>query len=458
VWRPDDRDAKPPTVIGAGKAAPRLTPSQDPREIATQILDGSVPGFADAAAVFMLDCQLAASERTRSADGGCAPEDWEPNGREPDDRELLVRRLGTRFSVGQVGQDDERASAGEGAHDVYPAWGVVTFKAGSPYALCVRHGHPVAFEQPGKTPPSQPRYEDILDLYRSFLVVPMIAGGVLNGLIAFARVPDRNAFVDEEIAVAATLAEQAGVLLADAKRAMEHRQTAEALQRGLLPTGPVISPGLEVVGRCLPAAGNLSGGDWYDVVPLPGGRTGLIVGDVMGHGPSAAAVMAQLRAAAHALAISGLRPVELLPQLDRTAATLGDVVYATCAYAVIDPADTSVTVALAGHLPPVLAMPDGVTRVLELPSGLSLGLGSAAFGQVRIKLPAGTILALFTDGLVETRTRSFEQGIGALRAVLAREHGTLEGLEGMCDVIIHELAAQLEDDTTLVLVRIPVSG
>jgi serine phosphatase RsbU (regulator of sigma subunit) len=216
---------------------------------------------------------------------------------------------------------------------------------------------------------------------------------------------------------------------------------------------PEFSSGLEIAGLCLPAAGNLTGGDWYDVVPLPAGRIGVVVGDVMGHGPGAAALMAELRAAAHDLAAAGMQPAHLLGRLEHTASELGDVVYATCAYAVIDPAEGCATVALAGHLPPVLAMSDGVTRVPELPAGLSLGLGNGVFGDVRIKLPPGSVLALFTDGLVETRTRPFDLGVRALRDMLAEvANGSLDEA---CDAIVGSLAPEREDDTTIVLVRVP---
>ncbi len=158
--------------------------------------------------------------------------------------------------------------------------------------------------------------------------------------------------------------------------------------------------GLEIAGRCVPTSGHLIGGDWYDVIPLPDDRTGLVVGDVMGHGPEAAAVMAQLRAAAHALADLDLAPADLLWRLNRWSGTLDRITLATCAYAVIDPAGQSCVLAGAGHLPPVLALPDGTTRVADLPAGQSLGLGPASYGEAHIKLPAGAILALYTDGLV----------------------------------------------------------
>jgi len=427
---PDDQDGQPQPVTGWGGAGLNLAPSDDPREMAGQILDITVSRFADAAGVFVLDR---------------LPVDSPLSGTRDDD--VIVRRLGTRFTGG----------SGDGAsvpHEVLPAWGVVTFAAGSPYARCLRGGHPVAFEQPGTRTAGRAGSDDVLARYLSFLAVPIIAEGTPNGLITLARTSGRPAFDQGEIAVAAELATQAAVCLANARRVGE-QQAAEALHHGLPPAGLVTPDRLEIAGRCLPAAGTAIGGDWYDVVSLPGGRTGLIVGDVMGHGPVAAAVMVELSAAAHALAIADLEPAELLAELDRKAITLGDIIYATCAYAVIDPAGASATIALAGHLPPVLAMPDGATHVLELPSGLSLGLGIATFGQVRIRLHPGTVLALFTDGLVETRTQPFDQGIRVLQSILTREHGDLGDT---CDTIIRSLASHPEDDTTVVLARIPVTA
>jgi serine phosphatase RsbU (regulator of sigma subunit) len=143
----------------------------------------------------------------------------------------------------------------------------------------------------------------------------------------------------------------------------------------------------------------------------------------MGHGPDAAAIMAQLRIAAHALAQLDLAPATLLGELDRTTATLRDATLATCVYAVLDPAAHSCTLAAAGHLPAVLALPDGTTRAPELPAGPSLGLGLGSYGEARARLPPGAVLALYTDGLVETRTRSFGEGILALQSGLARARG-----------------------------------
>ncbi|MGD0556164.1 MAG: PP2C family protein-serine/threonine phosphatase [Streptosporangiaceae bacterium] len=171
----------------------------------------------------------------------------------------------------------------------------------------------------------------------------------------------------------------------------------------------------------------------------------------MGHGPEAAAVMAQLRAAAHALAQLDLEPAELLGHLDRTTATLRRPMLATCVYAIIDPASQSCTLSTAGHLPPVLALPDGTTQVPDLPGGQSLGLGSGVYDQARAELSPGTVIALYTDGLVETRTRSFDHGILALRALLRSGY---DELDTACDTLVGSLAKRYEDDVTVVLARV----
>ena len=331
---------------------------------------------------------------------------------------------------------------------------MIAFAAGSACARCVNSGSPVRFSAPdGQTLERvRPDGRAVLSGYTAFLAVPLTARDAVTGFLVLARAPGAPAFSDSDTAAAARLGAQAGAGIADALALMRQRSIVDALRRGLLAAEPAMPSGLEIAGRCLPTAGHVIGGDWYDIIPLPGDRTGLVVGDVMGHGPEAAAVMAQLRAAARALADLDLAPAELLQRLNRATATLQRITLATCAYAVIDPATHSCTLAGAGHLPPILALPDGTTRVPELPAGPSLGLGTAVYGQARIKLPPGAVLALYTDGLVESRTRSFDQGILALRSVLAREHGHLETI---CDALITSLAGRCEDDITVILARIP---
>ena len=214
--------------------------------------------------------------------------------------------------------------------------------------------------------------------------------------------------------LAAGLAAQAAVCIDNARLYDRERRTALALQRSLLPGHPAVPAGLEVAHRYLPVGANIVGGDWHDIIELSGGRAALIVGDAMGHGPEAAAVMIQLRTAAHTLADLELPPEQILGRLDKMAAGLAGAPFATCVYTVIDPAASACVIAQAGHLPPVLALADGTTRVLDLPPGLPLGLQLGSFHATEINLPPGATLALYTDGLVESRTRPFDNGVAAL--------------------------------------------
>lgn len=401
--------------LGAGTGLP---------DIASHALDLAVPRLADAAGVLINERLLA---------GG-------PGGAEGGD--LVVRRIGTRFADGT--RFPEAA---------FPAGEVVALSAASPYGRCAASGSPVMFTPLDDQTLDHARRDGraFLARYNWFLTVPMIARGTVAGLMTLARTPARLAFAGDDVALAVRVAERAGACIVNACLLDRYQRTAQALQEALLPAEPALPAGIEVAGRCLPA-GDLVGGDFYDVIPLASGQTGLIVGDVMGHGIAAAATMAQLRTTAHALAEMELAPAELLARLDRATSALKHPIYATCAYAVIDVRNQHATIALAGHLPPVLVEPGGSTHVPDIPSGMSLGLGTSALGEARIRMPAGAILALFTDGLVETRTRPYDQGIGMLRTVLARQRGPLHQT---CDTTITELGRNLEDDITLVLARIP---
>jgi hypothetical protein len=428
-------DIRPSAAALPGAAELLLGASPNLAEITRLILDGTVPGFADGTGVFVLE-QLF---------------DWAaPPGRPrraPTADRVVARRLGTRF-----------ATAGSQASEAaFPAGDVIAFDPEAPCARCVHSGAPVIFGRPDDQTLEQVRMGGrvVLAGYNSFLAVPMTADGEPVGFLVLARARGTRGFCDSDAEAAIRLAAQAGTGIANTLTLMRQRSMASALQRGPLAAKPPVPSRLEIAGRCVPASGHPIGGDWYDVISLPGDRTGLVVGDVMGHGPEAAAVKAQLRTAAHTLADLDLAPADLLWRLNRWSGTLARITLATCAYAVIDPASQSCVMAGAGHLPPVLALPDGTTRVADLPAGQSLGLGPASYGEAHIKLPAGAILAVYTDGLVETRTRSFEDGILALRSLLAQEHGPLEST---CDALISSLAGRYEDDVTVVLARIPVVG
>ncbi|HUA29589.1 MAG TPA: PP2C family protein-serine/threonine phosphatase [Streptosporangiaceae bacterium] len=217
--------------------------------------------------------------------------------------------------------------------------------------------------------------------------------------------------------------------------------------------------GLEVAHRYQPTGESGVGGDWYDIVGLPGGRAALIVGDAMGHGPEAAAVMVKLASAAHALAARDLPPREVLRGLDERAAEMASWSFATCVCAVLDPATGSCVIARAGHHPPLLVLSCGTTRVLDLPPGLPLAAGTgdepSEFDEAWVGVPPGATLALYTDGLVENRSGPLDGGLTALRnalgSALTRPGATLDGT---CSEVADTLGYRdREDDVTLVLAR-----
>ena len=176
----------------------------------------------------------------------------------------------------------------------------------------------------------------------------MVARGTVLGSATFARTASRREFTPADIALADQLASRAAVSIDNARLYDRERRTASALQQGLLPAEPRVPAGLSVAHRYIPVGASIVGGDWHDIVPLTSGRAALIVGDAMGHGPEAAAVMVQLRTAAHTLADLELPPEEILSRLDRMAAGMSSSPFATCIAAVIDPAEGNCVIAKAG--------------------------------------------------------------------------------------------------------------
>jgi serine phosphatase RsbU (regulator of sigma subunit) len=291
-------------------------------------------------------------------------------------------------------------------------------------------------------------------LFTSFLAVPLAARGAVVGCASFGRTGSLPPFGAADIAAAGELLYRAAVSIDNARLYDRERRIALALQRGLLPSQPDIPPGLEVERRYLPVGDSVVGGDWHDIVALPGGRAALIVGDAMGHGPEAAAVMVQLRTAAHTLAALDLPPDQILQRLDALAAGLA-APFATCIYAVIDPGSSSCQIAQAGHLPPAVVRPGAGARMLDLPPGLPLGLDAGTFEVTTVSLPPGATLALYTDGLVESRSRPLDEGLAALRDLLRTAlDGTDLTLSEAGDAITRALRPRGEDDITLLLARI----
>ena len=268
----------------------------------------------------------------------------------------------------------------------------------------------------------------------SVLALPLRGRKAVLGLLVLIRRPPKEPtagaptghgrFDAADTATASHLATQAGLAVDTALRYSHEREIADELQRSMLPTHLPQPHGVRLAHRYLPGErGAQVGGDWYDAVPLPGNRVALIVGDVMGHSLTSAAIMGQLRTSAQTLAALDLPPHEVLYHLDEQAQRLGREQHlATCVYAVYDPIANRVVLANAGHVPPVMIQPDGRTELLELPSGAPIGVGGVDFSSVELPAPPGSALLLFTDGLVETRRRPISTGLELLRARLASTH------------------------------------
>ncbi len=411
------------------EATARIGSSLDLAETASEVADAAVPWFADAAAIYVIERLLAGDEPASPRAGlGAA-----------------VRRLAARRS-GQV----------EAASDpLLPPGEVVVLGANSLRSQAMATGKPVLSSGSPK----------IAAGCTSFLAMPLIARGAVVGCAVFGRAPASPAFNPGDVALADALASRTAVSIDNARLYERERRTALALQRGLLPGQPDIPAGIEVAHSYLPVGDHVVGGDWHDIVPLPDGRAALIVGDAMGHGPEAAAVMVHLRTAAHTLAELDLPPGQVLRKLDAMAAGMDTAgmdamatgtaaPFATCVYAVIDPSGAASGIVQAGHLPPVLVLPDGGTEVLDLPPGLPLGLGAGSFETTRLSLTPGATLALYTDGLVESRIRPIDDGLAALRGALSSAlAGPGSTLDDACRTVTQLLCEHGEDDITLMLAR-----
>ncbi|CAL9437116.1 hypothetical protein SUDANB6_02164 [Streptomyces sp. enrichment culture] len=292
------------------------------------------------------------------------------------------------------------------------------------------------------------------------ILAPLRGRRRVIGAALFLRGPERIAFEADDLLVAAQLATHSALGIDKAVLYGREAYIADELQRTMLPETLPRCTGVRLASRYLPAAETARvGGDWYDAIPLPGSRVALVVGDVMGHSMTSAAIMGQLRTTAQTLAGLDLPPQEVLHHLDEQAQRLGTDRMATCLYAVYDPVAHRITVANAGHPPPVLLHLGGRAEVLSVPAGAPIGVGGVDFEAVELDAPAGATLLLYTDGLVESRLRDVWTGIEQLRERLEAT-AELTGsdhappLEALCDEVLDMLGpGDRDDDIALLAAR-----
>ncbi|MGW2372605.1 SpoIIE family protein phosphatase [Kitasatospora sp. NPDC001683] len=292
----------------------------------------------------------------------------------------------------------------------------------------------------------------------SLVRVPLRARGVLLGVARFWRAERPEPFEPEDLTLAEELVAHAAVCIDNARRYTREHVMAVTLQHSLLPRSLPEQNALEVAHRYLPAQAGV-GGDWFDVIPLPGARVALVVGDVVGHGLHAAATMGRLRTAIHNFSTLDLPPDELLGHLDELVNRIdqeeagggesGTLTGATCLYAIYDPVSRRCTLASAGHPPPAVVDPQGRVTFPEVPTGPPLGLAVLPFETAEVELAEGSRLVLYTDGLVEDRERDIDEGLALLREALGGPPRTPE--QTCADVLVTMLPAHPQDDIALLV-------
>ncbi len=284
---------------------------------------------------------------------------------------------------------------------------------------------------------------------RSLLGVPLIADGRLIGVMLVGTFEHRR-FSDDEIDVLQVAATRIATTLV-AERTAAERSAARTLQQSLLPTDLPEVDGLEFCTRFVTAEEFGVGGDWYDAFTLPDGQTGIVVGDVAGHGLAAAVVMGRLRSSLRAYAVESANPADALDRLTREFSHLEPDAMATLLYVTISADLECFTVASTGHLPPIVAVPGDEPVLLDCSPTPPLGVAhpSPHVGLTR-ELPPGTTIGLYTDGLVERRRTSIDEGLERLRSAFHAGD-----VEEVCAAVMDELVGDeiVEDDTALLIVR-----
>jgi serine phosphatase RsbU (regulator of sigma subunit)/anti-sigma regulatory factor (Ser/Thr protein kinase) len=289
---------------------------------------------------------------------------------------------------------------------------------------------------------------------QSMLGVPLLVEGAVIGVLHVGALQER-AFDDEDEDLLQRAGDRAALAIVSRLTERE-RGLADALQRSLLPRLPEL-PAVAFAGRYLPAAAARLGGDWYDAFPLPDGRLGLAIGDVVGRGFHAAAIMGQLRSGLRAYALDGMAPGTVLGRLSGLLRQLEPDRTATVAYIVLDPHGGGLTVATAGHPPPLVKPKDGEPWFLELPGSVPLGAARhTSYDEYEVELDPGAAVVLYTDGLVERPAESLDDGLERLVATVSRDFDDLEHLgDALVDALLPE-GAGLDDAALLVARAMPL--
>lgn len=433
------------------EAGSRIGTSLDLETTARELLDVAVPHFCDLASVDLYQALLVGAEDMGGTTDGSG-----------ELRRVAFASSVSDAPVAMAGDDDTSAEGGP-----VSVGAVHRYRFSSASARALRTAQPQVLDGDSG--------QDLGGaLVQSTLVVPMVARDTVLGLVQFSRAKGSEPFAERDRMLAEELAARAAIFIDNARLYRREHERALILQRSLLPPDDPEAAGLDIACRYLPGSMETEvGGDWFDVIELPGHRTALVVGDVMGRGLRAAVAMGELRTALRTLAMLDLEPGEVLSALDEVVRGLGaptpgrtrraaakergdsdlaEVYLATVVYVVYDAVTRRCTIANAGHLPPAVVEPGEQPMLLELPRGVPLGVGGEPFEESEVELAEGTLLALYTDGLVESRNLPLDEGLDAFRSSL---DGPERPLEDICDHVLATLdTAHGEDDIALLMARI----
>ncbi|WP_405411619.1 SpoIIE family protein phosphatase [Streptomyces decoyicus] len=441
-WRAQERLAL------LNDASVRIGSTLDVTRTAQELADVAVPALADFVAVDLLDSVLRGAEPVPG----------------PVDNTPTMRRSGQQ-------------SVHEGCPEAGLAVGeAVQRSPSSPIARCLLKGEslvePVLDFATSSWVTEDPVRAAVIRAFgfRSVMVAPVKARGITLGAATFFRSRRLGPFVADDVQLAEELVARAAVCVDNARRFTRERTAARVMQQNLLPHELTGGSALEVASWYFPAdAPSGVGGDWFDVIPLSGARVALVVGDVVGHGINAAATMGRLRTAVRTLANLDLPPDELLARLDDLVIGLvkthrtdppadagnpsvaSTFMGATCLYAVYDPVSRRCSMARASHLPPLIVGPDGAVECPDVPAGPPLGLGTLPFESVELELAEGSLIALYTNGLIETCDRDIGVGLSRLSGALAEPGQTLKEVGG--NVVKALMTGPPSDDAALLLAR-----
>src|ERR1700760_1135421 len=414
----------------------RIGDSLDFDQLARELITTLVPHFCNSGGVAVLESLIGDDEFPSHG----------PDGTQP------LRRLA-------VANDAEDAAW----EATFPIGEILRYPNSSPYVRCMDTGKPVL---ENRIPAADA--EKLADMWKrppvaelltdtSMLLLPLIAQGTTLGFFVCVRKPGYRAFdaYDQEIGM--DFASRPAMFIDNARRYNREHATALTLQRSMLPTGLSAPSSVDVRHRYLPGSKLIEvGGDWYESIALPGARVALVVGDVAGHGVRAAVTMGRLRTAIHTLARLELPPAESLQQLDELMHTLGErePPFATCTYAIFDAVSGTCEVAVAGHLPPLLVQPDGSNEYLDVSPAPPLGVGEGPIESRQFTIEDGSLFVLYTDGLVENRTRDIDDGLGRLQKIFS-DSPAERSLEDLCKAMLDGVYAdQQRDDIAVLLARL----